>query len=90
MKGAKTLQAAARVLADPRWALVASRDPAMSGGFYYAVKTTGVFCRPSCGSRRPNPGNVSFHASAEDAEAAGFRPCKRCRPAPGSDGAVRA
>jgi AraC family transcriptional regulator of adaptative response/methylated-DNA-[protein]-cysteine methyltransferase len=65
---------------DPRWALVAARDSSADGAFFYSVETTGVYCRPSCAARRPNPANVRFHASAADAEAAGFRPCKRCKP----------
>lgn len=71
---------AARTLNDPRWAAVVARDPAADGAFFYAVRTTGVYCRPSCGARKANPENVSFHPNAEDAERAGFRPCKRCRP----------
>lgn len=71
---------AARTLADPRWAAVLARDPTADGRFFYSVKSTGVYCRPSCGSRRPRPENVAFHASAADAEGAGFRPCRRCRP----------
>ena len=65
---------------DPRWPLVVARDPAADGRFFYSVATTGVFCLPSCPSRRANPKNIRFHASAADAKAAGFRPCKRCRP----------
>ncbi|MBS0357464.1 MAG: bifunctional DNA-binding transcriptional regulator/O6-methylguanine-DNA methyltransferase Ada [Proteobacteria bacterium] len=71
---------AAQTLADPRWAAVLARDPTADGRFFYSVKSTGVYCRPSCGSRRPRPENVAFHASAAEAEAAGFRPCRRCRP----------
>jgi len=48
--------------------------------FFYAVATTGVFCRPSCKSRRPLQSNVRFFATVEEAQAAGFRPCKRCHP----------
>ena len=65
---------------DPRWAAVLARDRHADGTFYYSVKTTGVYCRPSCAARRPNPKNVSFHRSRADAERAGFRPCRRCRP----------
>lgn len=65
---------------DPRWASVAMRDRSADGTFFYSVATTGVFCRPSCGARLPNPKNVRFHATAADAAAAGFRPCKRCKP----------
>ena len=82
----KTEMHAAATLSDPRWAAVAARDPAADGTFFYAVKTTGVYCRPSCASRTPRPENVSFHTTAADAERAGFRPCKRCRPdAPAHD-----
>ena len=65
---------------DERWAAVARRDRAADGTFYYSVRTTGVYCRPSCAARLPRRENVRFHASCEDAERAGFRPCKRCRP----------
>lgn len=65
---------------DPRWASVVSRDRSSDGAFFYSVETTGVYCRPSCGARRANPKNVRFHRRAVDAEAAGFRPCKKCKP----------
>jgi AraC family transcriptional regulator of adaptative response/methylated-DNA-[protein]-cysteine methyltransferase len=65
---------------DPRWAAVVARDSKADGAFYYSVKTTGVYCRPSCGARRARPENVAFHLTREDAERAGFRPCKRCKP----------
>ena len=65
---------------DTRWACVAARDRSADGAFFYSVETTGVYCRPSCAARRPNPANVGFHSTAADAEAAGFRPCKRCKP----------
>jgi AraC family transcriptional regulator of adaptative response/methylated-DNA-[protein]-cysteine methyltransferase len=57
-----------------------ARDPSFDGRFYYSVATTGVYCRPSCAARRPKRENVDFHATGADAEAAGFRPCKRCKP----------
>jgi AraC family transcriptional regulator of adaptative response/methylated-DNA-[protein]-cysteine methyltransferase len=65
---------------DPEmaWRQVLSRDP--QADFFYAVTTTGVFCRPSCTSKRPLRANVRFFLSAEAARAAGFRPCKRCKP----------
>src|SRR5688572_22820638 len=66
---------------DPRWRAVRSRDVTADGTFYYSVKTTGVYCRPSCGARLARPENVEFHATCADAEQRGFRPCKRCRPA---------
>ncbi|MGD0830207.1 MAG: methylated-DNA--[protein]-cysteine S-methyltransferase [Terracidiphilus sp.] len=65
--------------AEAAWRQVISRDG--SGGFFYAVLTTGVFCRPGCASRRPLRENVRFFASAEEARAAGFRACERCKPA---------
>jgi AraC family transcriptional regulator of adaptative response/methylated-DNA-[protein]-cysteine methyltransferase len=71
---------AAATLADPRWAAVRTRDATADGRFFYSVRSTGVYCRPSCGARTPRPENVGFHASAADAETAGFRPCRRCRP----------
>jgi AraC family transcriptional regulator of adaptative response/methylated-DNA-[protein]-cysteine methyltransferase len=63
-----------------RWAAVMRRDQRADGKFYYAVRTTGVYCRPSCPSRHALRENVSFHESCAAAEQAGFRPCKRCRP----------
>ena len=63
-----------------RWAAVQRRDAKADGKFFYSVRTTGVYCRPSCPSRPARRENVAFHASCEAAERAGFRPCKRCRP----------
>lgn len=65
---------------DPRWTAIVARDPAADGKFFYSVKTTGVYCRPSCPARLAKPENVQFHDTQEDAERAGFRPCKRCKP----------
>ena len=65
---------------EDRWDAVVHRDRAADGVFFYSVRTTGVYCRPSCGARLPRRENVAFHASCEDAERLGFRPCKRCRP----------
>ena len=65
---------------DDRWTGVVHRDPNADGVFYYSVLTTGVYCRPSCPSRLARRENVNFHVNCEDAEKAGFRPCKRCRP----------
>jgi AraC family transcriptional regulator of adaptative response/methylated-DNA-[protein]-cysteine methyltransferase len=65
---------------DSRWSAVRRRDRAADGAFVYAVRTTGVYCRPSCAARSARRENVSFHATCADAERAGFRPCKRCRP----------
>ncbi len=55
-------------------------DRSYEGIFYTAVRTTGIFCRPTCSARKPKPENVDFYASTDDALAAGFRPCKRCCP----------
>jgi AraC family transcriptional regulator of adaptative response/methylated-DNA-[protein]-cysteine methyltransferase len=63
-----------------RWAAVQQRDRRADGVFYYSVRSTGVYCRPSCAARQARRENVRFHASPADAERAGFRPCKRCRP----------
>ncbi|MFU2314476.1 bifunctional DNA-binding transcriptional regulator/O6-methylguanine-DNA methyltransferase Ada [Rahnella sp. PCH160] len=64
---------------DPRWQAVVSGDVKADGQFVYAVKTTGIYCAPSCPSRQPNPENIEYYDDAEAAEQAGFRPCKRCR-----------
>jgi len=63
-----------------RWHAVDARDAQADGAFFYGVKTTGVFCRPSCASRKPRRENVDFFASADDARTAGYRECKRCQP----------
>lgn len=65
---------------DERWDAVQRRAPEADGVFYYSVRSTGVYCRPSCAARPALRRNVAFHASCEAAEAAGFRPCLRCRP----------
>ena len=65
---------------DDRWVALACRDRAFDGRFVYSVKTTGVYCRPSCPARPARRENVAFHASPAAAEAAGFRACLRCRP----------
>jgi AraC family transcriptional regulator of adaptative response/methylated-DNA-[protein]-cysteine methyltransferase len=65
---------------DARWDAVTRRDAAADGRFVYSVRSTGVYCRPSCGSRRALRENVAFHADPAAAERAGFRPCKRCNP----------
>lgn len=80
LRSENTDRRAAATLGDPRWAAVIGRDRSADGSFVYAVRTTGVYCRPSCGSRTARPENVAFHATAADAQQAGFRPCKRCRP----------
>lgn len=63
-----------------RWQAVLYRDAAANGHFLYAVRTTGIYCRPTCPSKRPKRENVAFYLSPRDAEAAGYRACQRCRP----------
>lgn len=63
-----------------RRAALAARDTRADGSFVYSVRTTGVYCRPSCPARAAKPENVAFHATCAEAEEAGFRPCLRCRP----------
>ena len=65
---------------ESRWEAVLRRDGSADGAFFFAVKTTGVYCRPSCPARRPECGNVEFFASAPAAERSGYRACRRCRP----------
>ncbi|MCU0621227.1 MAG: bifunctional DNA-binding transcriptional regulator/O6-methylguanine-DNA methyltransferase Ada [Gemmatimonadales bacterium] len=69
---------------DARWREVLARDARADGRFVYAVRTTGIACRPSCPARRPHRANVTFFATLEEARAAGFRPCRRCRPDAGA------
>lgn len=64
----------------PRWQAVVARDSSADGRFVYSVETTGIYCRPSCAARRPKRAHVRFHITPADAERAGFRPCRRCRP----------
>ena len=73
-------ESARMIKSDPRWASIVARQGADGGKFYYSVKTTGVYCRPSCAARLARPENVRFHATCREAEKAGFRPCKRCKP----------
>jgi AraC family transcriptional regulator of adaptative response/methylated-DNA-[protein]-cysteine methyltransferase len=77
---AKLTDPAAATESDPRWASVLARSAEADGTFFYSVRTTGVYCRPSCAARLARPENVRFHTTREDAERAGFRPCKRCKP----------
>ncbi len=72
--------------AEVAWRQVLARDPAAR--FLYAVTTTGVFCRPSCTSRRPSRQNARFFGSVAEAQAAGFRACKRCKPAAALSGNI--
>ena len=63
-----------------RWEAVLARDAAFDGRFVYSVSTTGIYCRPSCPARRPKRAHVRFHRTKTEAERAGFRACKRCKP----------
>lgn len=65
---------------DEKWMKVLACDATYDGLFYTAVKTTGIYCRPSCRSRKPKKENVDFYVTREEAETNGFRPCKRCQP----------
>ncbi len=65
---------------EGRWAAVRRRDPRAEGEFVFAVSTTGVYCRATCAARQARRENVNFYATPLEAEAAGYRPCKRCRP----------
>lgn len=65
---------------DTRWQAVQERDRNAATHFVYALRTTGIYCLPGCASRTPRPENVEFFETPAQAEAAGYRPCKRCRP----------
>jgi AraC family transcriptional regulator, regulatory protein of adaptative response / methylated-DNA-[protein]-cysteine methyltransferase len=65
---------------DARWQAVLDKDKNADGSFFFSVRTTGIYCRPSCPARLARRENVAFHTSSDAAEAAGFRACKRCRP----------
>jgi AraC family transcriptional regulator, regulatory protein of adaptative response / methylated-DNA-[protein]-cysteine methyltransferase len=75
---------------DARWKAVVARDRSYDDKFYYSVGSTGVYCRPSCPGRLAKRANVRFHDTISEAETAGFRPCKRCRPNEASLEAQRA
>ena len=72
--------AAVELSATRRWHIVLARDRHYDGAFVYAVRSTGIYCRPSCASRRPRRSQVTFFPIPEAAERAGFRACRRCRP----------
>lgn len=65
---------------EQRWDAVVARDAGQDGQFFFAVSTTGVYCRPSCPAKRPRRNNVTFFRTPEAAEQAGFRACLRCKP----------
>jgi AraC family transcriptional regulator of adaptative response/methylated-DNA-[protein]-cysteine methyltransferase len=77
----KPLQTPAFHSDDDRWTALSTRDTTADGRFFYAVRTTGVYCRPSCASRQPCRENVDFFVTTAQAETAGYRACKRCQPA---------
>lgn len=80
MTSATLIEPMSRLDLDACWQAVLAKDGSQDGAFVYAVRSTGVFCRPACPSRRPRRRNVVFFDSPRAAEQAGFRPCRRCRP----------
>lgn len=76
----RAVKAPAQLAGNAAWTAVLGRDRSWDGKFVYAVRTTGVYCRPSCPSRRPRRANVAFFATPMEAQHSGFRPCRRCRP----------
>ncbi|MFD2046589.1 bifunctional transcriptional activator/DNA repair enzyme AdaA [Ornithinibacillus salinisoli] len=69
-----------KISKDTMWEATVTCNPEYDGKFFYAIKTTGIFCRPSCKSKTPKYKNVSYFFDAANAQKAGYRPCKRCRP----------
>ncbi|MFQ5933706.1 MAG: bifunctional DNA-binding transcriptional regulator/O6-methylguanine-DNA methyltransferase Ada [Dehalococcoidia bacterium] len=65
---------------DRLWQAVLTRDPSFDGSFVYGVRSTGIFCRPTCPSRKPQRGQVVFFSGSGEAQKQGFRPCRRCQP----------
>ncbi len=80
MQEAPTHRPATSTQRDPRWRAVVAKDKRADGTFFTCVRSTGIYCRPSCPARLPKPENVSFAETWAEAEARGFRACKRCRP----------
>ena len=68
------------IMTDEKWQAIINNDDSYNNQFFYAVKTTGIFCKPSCKSRIPKKENVRIFQNAEEALMANFRPCKRCKP----------
>ncbi|KAJ9611077.1 hypothetical protein H2200_004260 [Cladophialophora chaetospira] len=66
--------------AQARWSAIVARNPEAREAFVYAVKTTGIYCRPDCKARLARQANIVFYDNGPQAEEAGYRPCKRCRP----------
>ena len=79
-EGVQAQDANAGALDDRRWRAVLARDAAADGTFVFAVRSTGVYCRPSCPARRPRRDRVRFFLEPQQAADAGYRPCRRCRP----------
>jgi AraC family transcriptional regulator, regulatory protein of adaptative response / methylated-DNA-[protein]-cysteine methyltransferase len=77
-------QAATQPIDSTRWTAIVERDRTAAGSFVYAVRSTGVYCRPGCASRRPRRDRVAFFDTPAAAERAGYRPCRRCRPGDGA------
>ncbi|WP_243644163.1 bifunctional transcriptional activator/DNA repair enzyme AdaA [Paenibacillus pinisoli] len=69
------------IISEEQWTAICGNDGSYDGRFYYAVRTTGIYCRPSCKSRPPKRSNAEVFATSADAVSAGYRPCKRCKPA---------
>jgi AraC family transcriptional regulator of adaptative response / methylphosphotriester-DNA alkyltransferase methyltransferase len=67
-------------MTEEMWEAIITCDPTYDGSFFYGVKTTGIFCRPSCKSKNPKREHVLVFSSIQEAASANFRPCKRCRP----------
>lgn len=74
-----------KIASDPFWRAVTTRDRFADGAFVYGVRSTGIYCRPSCPSRKPRRAQVVFFRVPAEAERKGFRPCRRCRPAEASE-----
>src|SRR5437867_5864224 len=77
---AEVMKSTANPIDARRWQAVTARDSALDGAFVFAVSSTGIYCRPSCPSKRPRRENVTFYRAPQEAEKAGFRECLRCRP----------
>src|SRR5258707_9665104 len=75
-----TMRALASLTRNQYLAAIASHDAEMDGAFVYAVRSTGIYCRPSCPSRRPRENHILFFSKPDEAEQAGFRACRRCHP----------
>jgi AraC family transcriptional regulator, regulatory protein of adaptative response / methylated-DNA-[protein]-cysteine methyltransferase len=84
-------QGGALTQADPevRWQAVIDRDPGSDGRFFYGVSSTGIYCRPTCPARRPQRAHVRFFDTPDEAEAAGYRACRRCEPKSGQPATTR-